>query len=176
MHIRKYKDISPQISPDAFLMQGCIVVGDVKIGPQSSVWYGATVRGDVGSVTIGARTNIQENAVIHVSGGGRSPTIIEDDVTVGHSAIVHGAIVRHGCLIGMGAIVLDDAVVGPECLIGAGALVPERMQIPEGSLVIGMPAKIIRQLTEQERQGLRASAEHYVQFAAENCASDVVER
>lgn len=164
MTIKEYRGVSPRIDPEAVVLDGAVISGDVRIGPQASVWYNATVRGDMGSVTIGARTNIQEGAIIHESIG-RTPTLIEEDVTVGHGAIIHGAIVRRGGLIGMGAIILDDAEIGPECVIGAGALVPEHMKIPEGHLALGVPARVIRPLTDKERADLRLNASHYVDDA-----------
>ena len=166
MVIKAYKGIAPQIDPTAVVMENTVIAGDVRIGPDASVWFGAQIRGDVGSVTIGARTNIQENCVIHESEG-RTPTLIEEDCTIGHGAIVHGCVIRSGTLVGMGAIVLDDTKIGSECLIGAGCLVPERQKIPAGSLVIGVPGKVVRELTPAERQAVRDSAKHYVEYARE---------
>lgn len=166
MIIKTCKGKSPNIDPSAIIMENAVIVGDVTIGPDANVWFGATIRGDVGKVTIGARTNIQENAVIHETEG-RSPTIIEEDCTIGHGAIIHGAVIRSGALIGMGATVLDDSEVGSECLIGAGALVPEGVKIPAGSLVIGIPARVVRPLNEFERAAIRHSAIDYVAHARE---------
>ncbi|HNZ04496.1 MAG TPA: gamma carbonic anhydrase family protein [Myxococcota bacterium] len=166
MIVKAYKGRTPRIADSAIIMDNVVVAGEVTIGPDANVWFGATIRGDVGGVTIGARTNVQENAVIHESEN-RTPTLIEPDCTIGHGAIIHGCVIRSGTLIGMGAIVLDDTEIGQECLIGAGCLVPERQRIPEGSLVVGVPGKIVRQLTPEERKAVRASAAHYVEYARE---------
>lgn len=166
MTIKTYKGRTPRIDPSAIVMENTVIAGDVTLGPDVNIWFGATIRGDVGGVSIGARTNVQENAVIHESEN-RTPTLVEEDCTIGHGAIIHGCIIRSGCLIGMGAIVLDDTEIGSESLIGAGCLVPERQKIPEGSLVIGVPGKVVRQLTPAERQAVRESAHHYVEYARE---------
>ncbi|HOH77923.1 MAG TPA: gamma carbonic anhydrase family protein [Myxococcota bacterium] len=166
MILKAYKGKEPKIDPTAVVMENSVIAGDVTLGPDVNIWFGATIRGDVGGVTIGARTNVQENAIIHESEN-RTPTLIEEDCTIGHGAIIHGCIIRSGSLIGMGAIVLDDTEIGSESLIGAGCLVPERQKIPEGSLVIGVPGKVVRQLTTEERAAVRASAHHYVAYAAE---------
>ena len=141
-----------------------VVVGDVEIGPDSSVWYGTVVRGDVHQVRIGARTNLQDLCVLHVTRG-RYATRVGDEVTVGHRAVVHGCTVEEGALIGIGAIVLDGAHIGPEALIGAGALVPPGMEVPEGSLVVGVPGRVVRPLTAEERKLQRQRALEYVETA-----------
>jgi carbonic anhydrase/acetyltransferase-like protein (isoleucine patch superfamily) len=156
---------TPRIDPSVFLASSCVVVGDVEVGPGSSIWFGAVVRGDVNFIRIGARTNIQDQAVVHVTGG-THPTVIGDDVTVGHQAVLHGCTVKDRCLIGIGAIVLDGAVVGEEAIVGAGALVPPGMVIPARSLVMGAPARVKRTLGDADADGLRASAAHYVEYAA----------
>ena len=156
---------TPRIDPSVFLASSCVVVGDVEVGAGSSIWFGAVVRGDVNSIRIGARTNIQDQAVVHVTGG-THPTVIGDDVTVGHQAVLHGCTVKDRCLIGIGAIVLDGAVVGEEAIVGAGTLVPPGMVIPARSLVMGAPARVKRTLGDADADGLRASAAHYVEYAA----------
>jgi carbonic anhydrase/acetyltransferase-like protein (isoleucine patch superfamily) len=163
--LRAFGGVAPRIDPSAFLATGCVVVGDVEIGPGSSVWYGAVVRGDVNSIRIGARTNIQDQAVVHVTGG-THPTVIGDDVTIGHQAVLHGCTIKDRCLIGIGAIVLDGAVVGEEAIVGAGALVPPGMVVPPRALVMGSPARVKRTLGDAEVEHLRASAAHYVDHAA----------
>jgi carbonic anhydrase/acetyltransferase-like protein (isoleucine patch superfamily) len=163
--IRAFDGKTPRIDPTVFLATSCVVVGDVELGPGASIWYGAVVRGDVNSIRIGARTNIQDLAVIHVTGG-THPTVIGDDVTVGHQAVLHGCTVKDRCLIGIGAIVLDGAVVGEEAMVGAGALVPPGMVVPPRSLVMGAPARVRRSLDDADVAGLRASAAHYVDSAA----------
>lgn len=147
----------PFIAPNASIM------GNVTFGQDVSVWYGAVIRADVEAIIIGDRTNIQDTAVLHADLG--DPTIIGNDVTVGHGAIVHGAIVGDGSLIGMRATILNKAKIGKNCIIGACALVTEGMQIPDNSLVMGIPAKVIRQISEQQAIGLKMSALHYVQMA-----------
>lgn len=146
-----------------YLAEGAIVKGDVTIGEDSGIWYHATVRGDTEKITIGSRTNIQDNAVLHV-GAGHALTI-GNDVTIGHSAIVHGCTVGNNTLIGMGAIILNGAVIGNNCIIGAGALVTQNMEIPDGSLAFGNPAKIKRKLTEEEIASNRDNVLLYVKEA-----------
>ncbi len=163
---RDFGDRSPRIDPEAMILEPCVIAGDVEIGPGSSVWFGAVIRGDVGAVRIGARSNIQDNCVLHESTG-RTPLVIEDEVTVGHGAILHGCHLKRRCLVGMGAVVLDEAVVGEEAMVGAGALVPEGMVIPDRHLAVGVPAKVRRPLTEAEVLSLGESAEHYVSAARE---------
>jgi len=144
----------------AFVAPGAHVVGDVQLGEDSSLWYGVVARGDVERIRVGARTNVQDNSVLHADPG--HPCVLGEGVTVGHACIVHGARVEDHALVGMGAVVMNGAVVGAESLVAAGALVPEGMQIPPRSLVMGMPAKVRRELTPEEVEGLHASAERYV--------------
>jgi carbonic anhydrase/acetyltransferase-like protein (isoleucine patch superfamily) len=156
---------TPRIAASAFLAAGTVVTGDVEIGEQSSLWFGTVVRGDVNHVRIGRRTNVQDQSMVHVTGG-TNPTVIGDDVTVGHRAVLHGCTVHDRCLVGIGAIVLDGAVVGPDAMVGAGALVPPGMVVPPGKLVLGAPAKVKRDLTPEELAFLRTSAERYAGYAA----------
>ncbi len=135
--------------PRAWLAPGCVVVGDVEIGEDSSVWYAAVLRGDVASIRIGARTNLQDGCVVHVTAD-RFSTSIGDDVTVGHRGVVHGCIIEDGALIGIGAIVLDGARVGAGALIGAGAVVTPGTQIESRGLALGTPARVVRTLTDEE--------------------------
>ena len=153
----------PIIHPTVVIALGAHVLGEATLGPRCSVWYNAVVRADEAPITIGAETNIQDCAVIHVSTG--HPTAIGEGVTIGHGAIVHGCTVGSNTLIGMGAIVLDDAEIGSDCIIGAGALVTKGMRIPDGSLAFGNPARIIRSLTEEEIEANRANAAEYVRLA-----------
>lgn len=162
--IRNYLDKFPSVSKDARVLEGAVVTGDVVIGPESSVWYQAVIRADVGPVRIGSRVNIQDRCVIHESNN-RAGTFIEDEVTVGHGAIIHGATLKQRCLVGMGAIVLDDAVIGEEAIVGAGALVPEGMIVPPRHLALGVPARVKRPLTDEEVASLKWTADHYVQKA-----------
>src|SRR5262249_43456540 len=154
----------PRIDPTAFVPDAAVVVGDVIVGPQSSLWFHTVVRGDVHHVRIGARSNVQDNATVHVVRE-RLPTILGDDVTVGHNVVLHGCRVEDGCLIGMGAVVLDGAVVGARSLVGAGALVTPGTVIPPQSLVLGSPAKRVRALNDAELERLRVSAANYVALA-----------
>lgn len=149
--IRKYKDIEPKIDSSAFIAENAVVIGDVEIGKDSSVWYGCVIRGDVNRIRIGDRTNIQDGTVIHVSRAQfDGPTIIEDEVTVGHGAMIHGCHIEKGALIGIGAIVLDGVRIGSKALIAAGSVVTPNTVIPPRSLVMGSPARVKRELTEEE--------------------------
>jgi carbonic anhydrase/acetyltransferase-like protein (isoleucine patch superfamily) len=160
-----YDGKAPRLAASAFLAEGSVVVGDVEIGEGSSVWFGTVVRGDVNHVRIGARTNIQDLSVVHVTSR-THPTVIGDDVTVGHRAVLHGCTIRDRCLVGIGAIVLDGAVVGPDAMVGAGALVPPGMVVPPGTLVLGAPARVKRELTPDELAHLETSAASYAGYAA----------
>jgi carbonic anhydrase/acetyltransferase-like protein (isoleucine patch superfamily) len=153
----------PQLAEGVYLASTAVVLGDVTIGPGSSVWYNAVLRGDINRIVVGANSNIQDNAVVHLAD--EFPCIIGDWVTVGHSAIVHACTVENECLIGMGATILDGAVVGEQCIIGANALVTQGMIIPPGSMVLGSPAKVKRPLTSEERASLKGWAEKYVMNA-----------
>ena len=155
---------TPQISDSAWIAPGAHVVGNVTLKDQSSVWFNAIIRGDNEPITIGLRSNVQEGAVLHVDV--QCPLVIGDDVTIGHQAMLHGCTVGDGSLIGIQATVLNRAVIGKHCLIGAGALVTEGKIIPDRSLVMGSPAKIIRELTDDEIGKIIAGAAVYVQLAA----------
>jgi carbonic anhydrase/acetyltransferase-like protein (isoleucine patch superfamily) len=154
----------PKLGAGVYIAKGAVVVGDVRMGDHSSVWYNAVVRGDINHIEIGHHTNIQDNAVLHLAD--EFPCIVGNYVTVGHSAIVHACTIGNEVLIGMGAIVLDGAVVDDQCLIGAKALVTGGMKIPTGSLVLGSPAKVTRALTPDERAGLKHWADKYVDNGA----------
>ncbi len=164
--IRAYGGKIPRLDATAFAAEGSTIVGDVEIGPESSIWFGAIVRGDVNFVRIGARTNVQDLTVVHVTGK-THPTVIGDDVTVGHRVVLHGCTVKDRCLVGIGAIVMDGAVVGPDAMVGAGALVPPGAVVPPGTLVLGSPAKAKRQLTLEEIAFLAQSALNYARYAAQ---------
>lgn len=152
-----------QIDPSVYVAPGAIVLGNVTIQENSSVWFHTTIRADRGEIVIGAGSNIQDNCVIHMDEG--FPVIIGKGVTIGHSAIVHGCKIGDNTLIGMGAILLNGAVIGKNCIIGAGALVTQNSVIPDGSLVIGNPAKISRKLTDAEIEHNRENALHYMEEA-----------
>jgi gamma-carbonic anhydrase len=162
--VLSFEGNSPSLGRDVFLAPNATVIGKVVIGDESNVWFSAVLRGDVGSITIGRRTNIQDLAMVHMTGD-VSDTRIGDDVTVGHGAIVHGCDIGHRCLVGMGSILLDNVVVGDECVIGAGALLPQRMVVPTGSLVFGSPARIVRPATDAERRLGLQGAQTYLELA-----------
>lgn len=150
----------PRLGEGVYIVRGAVVMGDVKLGDHSSVWYNAVLRGDINRIVVGHHTNIQDNAVLHLAD--EFPCILGHHVTVGHSAIVHACKVGDEVLIGMGAVILDGAVVGKQSLIGAKALVTQGMKIPPGSLVLGAPARVVRRLTPKERAGLKYWADKYV--------------
>lgn len=154
---------SPSVDATAFIAQGAVVVGDVTLGAHSSVWYGAVLRGDINRISVGARSNIQDGSVVHVSDD--HAAVIGEDVTVGHRAIVHACRVENEVLIGMGAILLDGCHIGPRSIIAAGAVVPKGLVVPEGSLVIGTPGRIIRALTAEERAANLKLAAKYVEVS-----------
>ena len=155
----------PVIDPSVFMAHNATVLGDITIGADSSVFFGAVMRAEQASMHIGQRTNIQDNCVLHVDEG--FPMVIGDGVTVGHAAILHGCTIGDNTLIGMGAIVLNGAQIGRDCIIGAGALVPQGMVVPDGSMVIGMPGRVKRSLMPEEIEQNRESAAFYVQEARE---------
>ncbi len=173
--IRPFKKSYPQIAESAWIDDSAVVIGDVTIGDESSVWPMTVIRGDVNSIAIGTRSNIQDGSVLHVTHAGKhydgSPLIIGDDVTIGHKVILHACTIGNRCLIGMGAIIMDKTVVEDDVIIGAGSLIAENKTLQSGSLYLGSPAKKIRQLTERELKFLRYSAEHYVELAKEHLAS-----
>lgn len=151
----------PTVADDAFVAPTASIVGDVVVGPRSSIWYGVVLRGDVNPIRIGARTSVQDNSVVHTTGGW-SEAHVGDDVTVGHSVVLHGCRVHDRVLVGMGSIVLDEAELGPDVVLGAGSLVPARARIPAGTLAFGRPAKVVRELTDEDRRRIAEGAEVYV--------------
>ena len=159
-----------KIEKNVFIAEGARIVGDVTIGEGCGIWYNAVLRADEKPIVIGKNTNIQDNCVLHVSFW--NGLKIGDNVTVGHSAIVHGCTVGNNTLIGMGSIIMNDAVIGDNCIIGAGALVTEKTEIPSGSLALGSPAKVVRQLTDEEIKRNTMSAELYAQMAAKYISED----
>lgn len=152
-----------KIHPSVFIARNAAVIGDVTIGKSSSVWFSAVLRGDINPVTVGEETNIQDGAVLHVGHG--HPCIVGDRVTVGHGAIVHGATVKSDTMIAIGAVVLNGAVIGENCLIGAGAVVTENTVVPPGSLVLGVPGRVIRPVTEDQKADILRAANSYVRLA-----------
>lgn len=156
-------DNQPQIDPTAFLAQGAVVLGDVTIGPEASVWYHTVIRGDTERIAIGAKTNIQDLSIVHADPG--FPCLVGDRVTVGHRVILHGCVVEDDCLIGMGAILLNGARAGAGSVIGAGALLKEGQQVPPGSLVVGSPGRVVREVDDQMRHRMAEGWRHYVSQA-----------
>ncbi|MFI5618553.1 gamma carbonic anhydrase family protein [Streptomyces sp. NPDC051567] len=159
----------PAIDPTAFTAPTSVVVGDVTLGAGASVWYSAVLRADCGPITVGADSNVQDNCTLHVDPG--FPVTVGERVSIGHNAVVHGCTVGDDCLIGMGATVLNGAVIGAGSLVAAQALVPQGMVVPPGSLVAGVPARVRRELTEEEREGIRTNAAMYRELAARHHAS-----
>jgi carbonic anhydrase/acetyltransferase-like protein (isoleucine patch superfamily) len=167
MAVYELRGVGPSLGRDVFVADAAAVIGDVHLGDEASVWFGAVVRGDYRSIRIGPRSNVQDNAVIHIStlrgdGGG---TTVGADVVVGHAAVLHACTVGDACLIGIGAIVLDGAVIGDESLVAAGSLITPGTAVPPRSFVLGRPAKVIRPVTDAEVVAIRDSAAKYVGFA-----------
>jgi len=165
-----FKEWSPKIGKNSWIAEGSSVIGRVTMGKDSAVWFGCVVRGDVHFITIGDRSNIQDLSMIHVTHHKKddmsdgNPTIIGDDVTVGHRVMLHGCTIGDASLIGMSATILDGAVIGRESIVGAGSLVTKNKVFPPRSLIMGSPAKVVRELTDEEVEELYASAKRYVEF------------
>ncbi len=170
MALRRFREHFPRIHPSSFVEDSAQVIGDVELGEDSSVWFNSVLRGDVHTIRIGQRTNIQDLTMIHVTSG-RFSTTIGDDVTVGHHVVLHGCTIGNRVLVGMSAVVMDGVEIGDDCIIGAGALLTPGTRIPSGSLVVGFPGKVKRSLSDEERAFLLESAKHYVHTAAEHRAS-----
>lgn len=170
MAIETYEEFSPEIAPSAFIAQSADIIGRVKIHEDASVWYNATLRGDINEIVVGAQSNIQDNAVIHLSDD--FGCYIGELVTVGHSAILHACTVKDEALIGMGAIVLDGAVIGERSIIGAGALVTGGTIVPPGSLVLGSPGKVVKTLSPEEQAKTKDWALKYVRQSRKFMARD----
>lgn len=161
--IKEYKGIKPKIDKSAFIAESVDIIGQVNIGKNSNIWYKTVLRADDNSITIGKNSNIQDLSVVHISK--KHSTIIGDNVTIGHKSIIHGCEIGNNTLIGMGSIVLDGAKIGEFTLIGAGSLVPPGKEIPSGVLAMGSPVKVIRELSEQEKDNITKSALKYVELA-----------
>jgi carbonic anhydrase/acetyltransferase-like protein (isoleucine patch superfamily) len=173
--LRPYRDILPQIDPTAFIDESAQIIGDVAVGPESSVWMNCVVRGDVNIIRIGRRTNLQDGTIVHVMRGTHE-THLHDEVTVGHGVILHGCVIEDRCLIGMGSILLNGATIGHDSIVAAGALVTEETKFPPRSLVMGSPAKVRRELSDAEVASIRDYAERYVGYRLEYMPADVPER
>jgi carbonic anhydrase/acetyltransferase-like protein (isoleucine patch superfamily) len=161
--IRAFNAIEPRVHEMAFISDGCFIVGDVEIGEDASVWFGSVLRGDVNYIRVGARTNIQDQTIVHVSSKGL-PTIVEEEVTVGHRVTLHACHVERGCLIGIGAILMDGVRIGANSLVGAGTLLTPGTEIPPRSLVVGSPGRVKRELTDDELASLEQSWRNYVEL------------
>ena len=161
--LREYEGNKPQVHSSAFLSKNCLVIGKVSLSENVSVWPGCVLRADVGEIIVNANTNLQDGVMVHPNHD--LPVIIGKNVTVGHGAIIHGCRIGNNCLVGMGAIILDGAVIEDNCIIGAGALVPERMRVSEGSLMLGIPAKTARRITQDDLSEIYRSAEEYIGLA-----------
>jgi len=166
--LARYLGKTPDVSGALFIASNATVVGDVKLGKNSSVFYGAVLRGDINSIVVGEGSNIQDNAVVHLSDG--AGVHIGDHVTVGHAAIVHACTIDDGCLIGMGATILDHAHIGADSLVGANSLVPQGFTCPPGSLVLGTPARVVRALSPEDRESGRRLAAKYMEVAKAHAA------
>ena len=170
--IMEFQGVQPSIASDVFIAPSADIIGDVTIGEQSSVWFGCVIRGDVNSITIGKRTSIQDLSMIHVTHFKKEDrsdgfaTIIGDDVTIAHRVMLHGCTIEDACLIGMSATILDGAIIGKESIVGANSLVTKNKNFPPQSLIMGNPAKVVRELSDEEVASLYASAANYVKFKA----------
>jgi gamma-carbonic anhydrase len=162
--IYEHKGVRPELGRDVFVAPNATVIGDVHLGDESSVWFGAVIRGDVFPIRFGARTNVQDGSVVHVTGG-QAATTVGDDVTIGHMVLLHGYTVGDRCLIGMGSILLDGAEIGEECLVAAGSLIAPRTKIPPRSMVMGRPGKAVRALSERDLTMVREAGVLYVEYA-----------
>ncbi len=168
--IRPFRGVTPKVHPDAFIAETAVLIGDVEIGPGSSIWYGCVLRGDINSIRVGRNSNIQDGTVVHVNhdrdGDGGMPTHIGDDVVIGHMALIHACTLEDGAFIGMGAIVMDQAVVEAGAMVAAGALVTPRKVVKAGQLWAGRPARFLRELKEGERAEGPYISKHYAELAA----------
>lgn len=163
MAIYELDGVAPEVDPSAWIADSAQVMGRVTLGAEASVWFGTIIRGDTESITIGRGSNIQDGSVMHADIG--MPIVLGENVTVGHKVMLHGCTIGDETLIGIGAIVLNGAKIGRNCLVGAGALVTEGKEFPDGSMILGSPAKAVRPLTPEQMEGLRQSARHYVENA-----------
>ena len=161
MAIHQLDDTAPQVHPTAWVAETAVVVGKVSLAENASVWYGAVLRGDNDHIRVGANSNVQDGSVLHTDHG--TPLTIGDNVTVGHQVTLHGCSIGDNSLIGIQSIVLNGAKIGRNCLVGAGSLVTEGKEFPDGVLIVGRPAKVVRELTAEQIAGLQRSASHYVQ-------------
>ncbi len=169
--LRSFEGHEPDVHPTVFLAETAALIGQVRLGEGSSVWYGAVLRGDVLPIVVGRRTSIQDGCVLHTTTGW-APTVVGDDVIVGHAAVLHGCTVEDRVMVGMGSVVLDGARIASDVILGAGSLVPPRASIPSGVLALGRPAKVVRPLRPEELQQIREGAAEYVEKAARYLAGE----
>ena len=163
MALYQLDDLQPAVAASAWVADSAVVIGNVTLGEDASVWFGVVIRGDTSTISIGKGSNVQDNSVLHADVG--MPLVIGEGVTVGHQVMLHGCTVGNNSLIGIGAIVLNGAKIGNNCLVGAGALVTEGKEFPDGSMIIGSPAKAVRMLSPEQIEGLKMSAKHYIDNA-----------
>jgi len=163
MAIYQLDDLKPALHDSAWVADSAHVIGDVALGEDSSVWFGVVIRGDTDTITVGKGTNIQDGSVLHADHG--MPLVIGENVTVGHQVMLHGCTIGDGSLIGIQAVVLNGAKIGKNCLVGAGSLVTEGKEFPDGCMILGSPAKAVRQLSDAQLEGLKMSAQHYIDNA-----------
>ncbi|MCT4661291.1 MAG: gamma carbonic anhydrase family protein [Tissierellales bacterium] len=169
--IKSYEGYNPEVDEDAYISESADVIGKVVLKSKSSIWYHTVLRGDLEPIYVGERSNVQDNSTLHTSAG--NPVKIGNGVTIGHNVILHGCEIKDNSLIGMGAIVLDGAIIESDVLLGAGSLVPPGKVIPSGSLALGSPAKVIRELTEEEKKHIRENAKEYVDFSEKHAGKSV---
>lgn len=162
--IRSFRGITPRVAPSAYVDEAATVIGDVEIGARSSIWPGVVMRGDTGPLIVGEDSNIQDGSVVHTDEG--VTLVVGDRVTVGHMVMLHGCVIGDRAMIGIGAIILNNARIGNDVVIAAGALVPEGMEIPDGMLAMGVPAKVKREVTAEEKARFESGTQHYVEKAA----------
>ena len=163
MAIYQLGALAPRIADTAWVADSAVVIGNVELADEASIWFGATLRGDTETLTIGRRSNVQDGSVLHADEG--FPLVLGEGVTVGHQAMLHGCSVGDGSLVGIQAVVLNGARIGRHCLVAAGAVVTEGKEFPDGSLIMGAPARVVRPLTPEQIDGLKESAQHYVENA-----------
>ena len=175
MTLIPYEDVSPKIAPTAFVAPGCQIIGDVHLGSQSSIWYNCVLRGDVNRIVIGERSNIQDGTIIHVDsprdGNGGLPTIIGNDVLIGHMVMLHGALLHDRAFVGLGSIVMDGCIIESDGMLAAGALLTPGRVIRSGELWVGRPARKLRDLSEKEREANQMGVQHYVLLAERHKAA-----
>ena len=164
MPLYAYQGRSPRVHPTAFVAPTAVLIGDVTIGEQASVWFGTVLRADMDRIEIGARSNVQDNSTIHTDAG--EPTIIGEDVTIGHNALVHSSVVERNVLIGQASVLVGGCVVGTGTIVGAGAVVPQGMRVPANSLLVGVPARVVRQARPEDARWTVEAAAHYVELGA----------